>query len=138
MRKPVTSILVGSLAMLAPMACNAPRKDALQAPGFGPYSSAVLSGDFCFVSGKIGTLGGSFADEAQTAIDGVEHELARVGLGLADVVSATVYLTDMARYDELNAIYAERFPSPYPARACIAVKELPKGAQVEVQVVAHR
>lgn len=104
----------------------------------GPYSALVMAGEFVFVSGKIGTRGLGFETEVNTAIDAVQSELERVGLGLRDVVSATVYLTDMQRYAELNAIYAARFPAPYPARACVAVAALPAGAQVEIQVVARR
>ena len=118
--------------------CGSTGKQALEAPGFGPYSSAVLTDDLCFVSGKIGDRDGTFAHEVETAIDGVEAELARAGLTLADVVTATVFLTDMGRYAEVNEIYGARFPKPYPARACVAVKELPVGAQVEIQVIAAR
>ncbi|MCP3914541.1 MAG: hypothetical protein GY711_03165 [bacterium] len=104
----------------------------------GPYSAAVVSGDFCFVSGKIGERGQSFAHEVETTIDAVEAELAREGLTLADVVASTVYLTDMGRYGELNEIYGGRFPAPYPARACVAVAALPGEARVEIMVTARR
>lgn len=125
-------------ALYLSFGCVTPRKTVLSAPGIGPYSSAVISGDFVFMSGKIGERGVSFEHEVTTAIDAIEGELARTGLGLGDVVSATVYLIDMDRYAELNAIYAARFPEPFPARACVAVAELPAGAQVEIQVTARR
>ncbi len=125
-------------ALYLSFGCAAPRKSVLSAPGIGPYSSAVLSGDFVFMSGKIGERGVSFEHEATTAIDAVEGELQRIGLGLGDVVTATVFLTDMDRYAEFNAIYAARFPRPFPARACVAVAQLPAGAQVEIQVTARR
>jgi 2-iminobutanoate/2-iminopropanoate deaminase len=104
----------------------------------GPYSGSVLSGEFCCAAGKIGGRGVSCQYVVETAIDAVEAEVARSGLGLADVVSSTVYLTDMGRYPQLNEIYARRFPAPYPARACIAVRELPAEARVEIQVIARR
>lgn len=104
----------------------------------GPYSGSVLAGEYCFASGKIGKRGESFRVEVESTIEAVALELARSGLELGDVVSATVYLTDMALYSELNEIYAENFPAPYPARACIAVRELPAGARVEIQVIARR
>ncbi len=105
----------------------------------GPYSGAVLTHGFVFASGKIGSeREGAFAAEASSAIDAVEAELARSDLGLADVVSVTVYLTDMTRYAEFNAIYAERFPDPYPARTCVAVAALPAGARVEITAIAIR
>ena len=104
----------------------------------GPYSAAVLTDDFIFVSGKIGQRGDSFAVEVNTAIDGVESELARVGATLADVVQATVFLTDLDRYGELNELYGARMGPRYPARACIEVSRLPGDARVEIQVIARR
>jgi len=104
----------------------------------GPYSGHVRAGDLVFVSGKIGEGGGTFEHEAATAIDRVAAELARARLSLDDVVSATVYLTDMELYGAFNAIYAARFPAPYPARACVEVGELPGGARVEIVVTARR
>ena len=104
----------------------------------GPYSGAVLSGDFVFVSGKIGERGGEFDHEVQTAIDAVEEELRRAGLAPADLVSVTVYVTDMASYGQFNEIYAARVPEPYPARAVVAVSALPGGARVEIQAIARR
>ena len=103
----------------------------------GPYSGSVVSGDLVFVSGKIGTRGGSFAQEVQTALDAVERELARSGAALSDVISVTVYLTNLDQYGEFNDIYAQRFDRPYPARACVEVSRLPGGARVEIQVIAQ-
>lgn len=110
-------------------------------PGaLGPYSAAVEAAPFVFLAGKIGAKdAASFADEARSAMDAVRTELAKHGLGFSGVVSATVYLTDMARYGEFNEIYAGYFASPrFPARACVAVRELPRKARVEVQVIARR
>ena len=58
--------------------------------------------------------------------------------GLADVLSVTVFLTDMGQYSEFNAVYARLFRAPYPARACVAVSALPANLRVEVQAVAAR
>jgi 2-iminobutanoate/2-iminopropanoate deaminase len=102
----------------------------------GPYSGAVKTGDYCFVSGQIGKGGGSVEDEASSAIDNLEAELERAGLTLDDVVSCTVYLTDIVYYSHFNAVYAKRFKAPYPARACVAVKALPAKARVEIQAIA--
>lgn len=104
----------------------------------GPYSSAIISGDFCFVSGKIGERGGAFEHEVTTALDAVERALGDAGLTLADVVSVTVYLIDLDRYGEFNAIYEARLSAPYPARACVEVAALPGDARVEVQAIARR
>jgi len=104
----------------------------------GPYSAVVLCDGLCFVSGKIGAKRDDFESEADSAIDALAAELARAGLGLGDVVSVNVYLTDMASYPQLNAVYARRFTEPFPARACVAVSALPGGARVEIQAVARR
>lgn len=107
----------------------------------GPYSGSVESGGLVFVSGAIcrgPAPGGAFAGEAHAAIGALEQALARAGLSLRDVVSVTVYLTDLDLYGELNAVYAERFHAPYPARACVEVSGLPGGARVEIQAIARR
>lgn len=109
------------------------------APGaLGPYSGSVRAGELVFVSGKIGERGQGFEHEVRTTIDAVEAELGRAGLSLRDVVAATVYLTDLGRYAELNSIYASRFQEPWPARVCVEVSRLPGDAQVEIQVTARR
>ena len=104
----------------------------------GPYSGAVLAGGFCFASGKIAKQrDGTFEEEVASALDQVEAQLDAVGLDLHDVVSATVYLTDMGNYGAFNEIYGARFGGKnFPARTCVAVAALPAGARVEVQVIA--
>jgi 2-iminobutanoate/2-iminopropanoate deaminase len=138
MRPTLVSIL--SAAVLSALsACRAPTPEHLAAQGaLGPYSAAVAHGEFVFLSGKIAPGSESFAAEADAAISALAAELARLGLDLAHVVSATVYLTDMAFYPELNAAWQKRFPAPPPARACVAVSALPGKARVEIQAVAAR
>ena len=102
----------------------------------GPYAGSVSAGGFVFCSGKIGTRGRSFELEFETALDAVETELQKSGLDLGDVVNVTVYLTDMERFEELNRIYARRFPEPYPARTTVGVASLPGGARVEIHAIA--
>lgn len=104
----------------------------------GPYSALVDAGELVFVSGRIGDAQGDFENEVATAIFAVEVELARANLTLADVVQATCYLTDMELYARFNAVYAERVPKPWPARAVVGVSALPAGAHVEIAVVARR
>ena len=126
-------------ALSAVLACHTAAPEHLPAQGaLGPYSAAVAHGEFVFLSGKIAPTGESFAAEADAAISALAAELARLGLDLAHVVSATVYLTDMAFYPELNAAWAKRFPAPPPARACVAVSALPGKARVEIQAIAAR
>jgi 2-iminobutanoate/2-iminopropanoate deaminase len=135
--------LIGMLTMvclLSLTACQSGRglihhKDE---KALGPYSGSVISGDTCFVSGKIGSRRDSVEEETNTAIDALEAELARAELTLADVVSVTVYMTDIVYYSYVNAVYARRFRDPFPARACVAVKALPGKARVEIQAIARR
>ena len=103
----------------------------------GPYSGSVAAGGLVFCSGKIGERDGPFGREVETALGAVEAELARSGRGLKDAVSVAVFLTDMRLYPELNAIYARRFPKPYPARTTVGVASLPGNARVEISVVAR-
>ncbi|MHC4107512.1 MAG: Rid family hydrolase [Planctomycetota bacterium] len=121
-------------------ACQAPLP-LLHVPApnpLGPYSGAVDAGDLLFVSGKIGTRGGSFEQEALTAIQAVQAQLVLSGLTLADVVSVTVYLTDLDSYGEFNRIYAAHFTEPFPARAVVEVARLPGDARVEIQAIAAK
>lgn len=103
-----------------------------------PYSGSVLSGEFCFVSAKIGDPGGSFEAEASSALDALEQELSRAGLTLYQLVQVTVYLTDIDDYDAFNEVYAARVPEPRPARAVVAVDALPGESRVEIQATARR
>jgi len=128
-----------SLGLLLGTGCGTTGPEYLVAEGaLGPYSSGVVIGDLVILSGKIGERGQSFEHEVETCLDAIEGELTKLGLDLGDVVEARVYLTDMARYGDFNAIYGRRLPAPYPARTCVAVKELPGEAHVEVQVAALR
>jgi 2-iminobutanoate/2-iminopropanoate deaminase len=104
----------------------------------GPYSGSVLSGNFCFVSGKIGDTSGTFDAEASSALDALEQELSRAGLTLYQLVQVTVYLTDIDNYEAFNEVYAARVPEPYPARAVVQVDALPGDARVEIQATARR
>ena len=136
---PTRSLLVFAAATLAAACRQPPASDHLEAKNaVGPYSAAVVAeGRLLFLSGKIGTPGGTFADEMNGALDAVSTDLARAGATVADVVSVNVYLTDMALFDEMNRLYAARIPAPFPARTTVAVSSLPKGARVELQAVAH-
>ena len=126
------------LVALGALACRSSSTTHHEAKGaLGPYSAMVQAGDLVFVSGKIGAKRDTFESEVESAIDALEEELARVHLALTDVVSVTVYATDMQKYADVNAIYARRFAAPYPARAFVAVAALPAGAAFEIQAVAR-
>jgi len=109
----------------------------------GPYSQAVLAAPLVFVSGQIALdpasgqmAAGDVAAEARQALRNLQAILEAAGSSLAQVVKTTVFLTDMADFAAVNAVYAEFFTPPFPARACFAVAGLPKGARVEVEAVA--
>jgi 2-iminobutanoate/2-iminopropanoate deaminase len=108
------------------------------APGaIGPYSAAVRSGELVFFSGRIGATKGAFELEVETTIRALQLELEKVGLGLADLVSVTVYLTDMGAFEAMNKVYAALLPAPYPARTTVGVSALPAGARIEIQGIAR-
>ncbi|MDY0187820.1 MAG: Rid family detoxifying hydrolase [Syntrophus sp. (in: bacteria)] len=109
----------------------------------GPYAQAVKAGGFLFVSGQIpvdartGQLStGPFAEQAGKALDNLAVVLKGGGASLDSVVKVTVYLSDMANFNEFNTVYITYFENSRPARSCIAVRELPKGALVEIEAVA--
>jgi 2-iminobutanoate/2-iminopropanoate deaminase len=110
----------------------------------GPYSQAIQSGKLVFVSGSLpfdpaGKIDYSKQDvSAQTkrAIDNIALELKAANLTLDDVVSATVYVTDIDDFPAVNTVYASYFHPPYPARAFVQVAKLLRGVKVEISVIA--
>ena len=111
----------------------------------GPYSQAVIVGDLLITSGQIpiDPATGAFAEEdivTQThqSLTNVKNILAAAGFGLNDVVKTTVLLADIADFAAMNAVYAEYFSENKPARACFAVKDLPRGALVEIEAIAAK
>ena len=111
----------------------------------GPYSQAVEAGGFLFSAGQIGLIPGTpdFAGEdveaqATQVFQNLAAILEEAGLAFGDVVKTTVYLADMGEFPLVNAIYEKYFTRPYPARSTVAAAGLPKGARVEIDVVAYR
>lgn len=111
----------------------------------GPYSQAVLAGDMIFLSGQlpIDPATGSFPEggvSAQTwqSLANVKAILEEAGFSTGDVVKTTVFLADMGDFAAMNEVYKEFFSAPFPARSAIAVKDLPKGALVEIECIAGR
>jgi len=117
-----------------------------QAPkAVGPYTHAVWAGDLLYLSGQVpidpatGKLvEGDFADQARQVFDNLEAVLAAAGLTMEHVVKCNVFLTTMANFPALNAVYQTRFQAPYPARAAVAVAGLPLNALIEIEMIAHR
>lgn len=116
----------------------------LQAPAaIGPYSQAIRVGNLVYTSGQlpIDPATGAFPEGGITAqtrqsLLNVQAILAEAGLAMSDVVKTTVFLADMNDFAAMNAVYADFFSEPFPARSAVAVKTLPKGAQVEIEVIA--
>lgn len=109
----------------------------------GPYSQAIAANGFLFISGQlpIDPATGNFAEGGireltRQSLENVKSILAEAGLTLADVVKTTVFLADMSDFAAMNEIYAEYFTAPAPARSAVAVKTLPKGGLVEIEVIA--
>ncbi len=109
----------------------------------GPYSQAIKAGDFVFFSGQIPLtpegkiVDGDIAVQAQQVMSNMAAVLEAAGLGFANVVKTTIYLTDLNDFATVNEIYGERFQDPPPARACVQVAALPKGVAVEIEWVAY-
>ena len=111
----------------------------------GPYSQAIEVNGFIFASGQIpidpstgNFVEGGIKEQTKQAITNAKNILKEAGTDLAHVVKTTVYLANMADFVAMNEIYATFFQQPFPARSAVAVKDLPKGALVEVEVLAYK
>ena len=111
----------------------------------GPYSQAVQAGNMLFVSGQIpidpatGEFAGTdIATQTNQSLTNIKNILAAAGYTLNDVVKTTVLLADIADFAAMNAVYAEYFTENKPARAAFAVKDLPRGALVEIEAIAAK
>jgi 2-iminobutanoate/2-iminopropanoate deaminase len=108
----------------------------------GPYSQAVKIGKLLFVSGQLGlTIEGGFAgadiaSQTRQSLENIKAILTEAGFTMDDVLKATIFLTDLNDFAQVNAIYQEYFAPPYPARACVQVGRLPRDGQVEIEVIA--
>ena len=109
----------------------------------GPYSQAVKNGNTLYLSGQIGMIpatgeliSADVREQTAQALKNMKAVLAAAGATPENVVKTTVFLTDMADFQAMNAVYAETFASDAPARSCVAVAALPKGARVEVEAIA--
>lgn len=109
----------------------------------GPYSQAVACGNLLFCSGQIaldpqsGELAGdTVAAQTEQVMNNIAAVLSAAGAGFDDVIKTTIYLTDMADFSALNEVYGKCFAGHKPARSTVAVRSLPRGALVEIEVVA--
>ena len=117
-----------------------------QAPAaIGPYSQAVVAAPLVFVSGQLPLepatgeiVGTTAAEQAVQSLANIEAILVAAGLGLGDVVKTTVFLTDIVDFAAVNEVYGQRFcGGVLPARSACAVRDLPRGAKVEIEVIAR-
>jgi 2-iminobutanoate/2-iminopropanoate deaminase len=110
----------------------------------GPYSQAITNGDLIFCSGQLGldpitgVLAPTASQQARQALLNLQAVLEEAGSSLSRALKVTVFLTDLSDWAEVNAVYSERFSLPYPARTAVQVSALPKGALVEIDLIAAR
>lgn len=111
----------------------------------GPYSQAIQQGPFLFCSGQIAidpktneVLKGSVKEQTQLVMKNIGAVLSEAGLNFSHVIKTTIFLTDMNDFGSVNEVYAQSLQEPYPARSTVAVAGLPKGVQVEIEVVAYK
>ncbi|MEN6386731.1 MAG: RidA family protein [Phycisphaerales bacterium] len=109
----------------------------------GPYSQAIRIGNSVYLSGQLGIdprsgklVEGGIEEQTRQALENIKAVLFAAELSLASIVSTQVYLTDMADFAKMNEVYAHYFAQPFPARVCVAVKQLPKDGKVEIAAVA--
>ncbi len=119
-------------------------KPAKSAPAVGPYNHAVRIGDLLFCAGQIpidpatgNLVSGGIQAQTERVLQNVKALLEDQGLTFAHVVKSTVFLTNLADFAGMNEVYAKAFTEDFPARSTIQVAALPKGASVEIEVIAH-
>jgi 2-iminobutanoate/2-iminopropanoate deaminase len=119
-------------------------KPAKSAPAVGPYNHAVRIGDLLFCAGQIpiepatgNLVAGDIKIQTDRVLQNVKAILDDQKLGFGNIVKSTVFLTNLADFAGMNEVYAKYFTSDFPARSTIQVAALPKGATVEIEVIAH-
>ena len=109
----------------------------------GPYNQAIKAGSLLFVSGQVALKPGSselanadIVQETTQVMENLKAVLAEAGMGFNNIVKSTIFLSDMDLFSQVNEVYAKYFEGDYPARETVAVKGLPKAANVEISVIA--
>jgi 2-iminobutanoate/2-iminopropanoate deaminase len=116
-----------------------------QAPAaIGPYSQAIRSGDFLFLSGQIpldpatgNIVDGDITAQTRRVMENISAVLAAAGAGFADIVKTTIFLVDLGDFAAVNAVYGPHFSAAPPARSTVQVARLPRDARVEIEVTAR-
>ena len=120
-------------------------RPAKAAPALGPYSHGVRVGDFLFCAGQIpidpahpnGPLPADIKSQTDRVLENIKLILDDQKLTLANVVKTTVFMINLGDFAAMNEVYAKHFTADFPARSTVQVAALPRGAQVEIEVVAH-
>ena len=107
----------------------------------GPYSQAIDLGEMIFTSGQIpvapdGSVSENISEQTRQALLNLKAVVEAGGSSFDKVIKTTVFITDMAQFGAINAVYSEFFSEPYPARSCVQVAALPKGVSIEIEAVA--
>ena len=108
----------------------------------GPYSQAIQWGDVVFISGQIPLIPSTnelnnktFDDQTSQVIDNLEAICNEAGGTLDNILKLTIFLTDLSKFDAVNAIMSKRFSEPFPARATVEISKLPKGVDIEMDAI---
>lgn len=123
------------------------KKKVIQTEGapkaIGPYSQAIQAGNFLFLSGQIpldpktGELAkGDIRKQTQQVLENIKGVLESQGLGMENVVKATLFLKELGNFNQVNEVYANYFPSSPPARSTVEVAKLPRDADIEIEAIA--
>lgn len=109
----------------------------------GPYSQAIKANGMLFASGQIAInpetgniVDGGIESQAHQVLTNIKNLVEAAGLSMCNIVKTTVFMTDISDFATVNGIYAQYFQEPYPARSAVGVKALPKGALIEIEVIA--
>ncbi len=110
----------------------------------GAYSQAVQMGQWLFLSGQIPLsvetqkmVVGDMGVQTEQVMKNIQEVLQSVGASFSNVVKVTIFLKDMKHFPQVNDVYSQYFKSPFPARSCVAVRDLPKGAELEIEAIAY-
>lgn len=108
----------------------------------GPYSQGLSAGNLTFISGQIpvnpatGAMPDTIEEQATQALTNLKNVLAAAGLSMSNVIKTVVFLADLNDFPVVNRIYESFFAAPYPARSCVQVAGIPKGAKIEIECIA--
>jgi len=107
----------------------------------GPYTQAIDLGEMIFTSGQIpvapdGSVSEDISEQTRQALLNLKAVVEAGGSSFDKVIKTTVFITDMAQFGAINAVYSEFFSEPYPARSCVQVAALPKGVSIEIEAIA--